>query len=364
MRRLLTLFFLTAVICAPAWVRAGDEEDAQSALDDVSNKILALMDAKSPNALNAANAKAEIATLVPVFTHADDELAKVTVTAASQLKDLGAAVIAKAGVVAGASVDPKTDLNPFLDACRAFQGALDQWGALLPDVRKSLQAKIDQRLGKAPAAAGVSGTAAAAGYVPEGAPTAGGWVSAVPVSGGATGPDGDPPQPATKAPVAVAIGHKDTKLWVANVRDSTVGVMDVATQRFTAQLNVGTQPESIGVDDSDENVVVANYGSSNITLIDGSTDTVTKIISVGAGPMQVVVGHGIKAYVLCQDARTVAVVDLKLHLVLHSIALSSRPARMDLSPDGKQVLVTLPDEDSIAVIDTSYDTVMATVRQQ
>ncbi len=163
--------------------------------------------------------------------------------------------------------------------------------------------------------------------------------------------------------MAVAIGHKNAKLWVANVRDSTVGVMDIATQRFTAELNVGTQPESIGVDDADENVVVANYGSSNVTLIDGATDTVTKIISVGAGPMQVLVGHSTKAYILCQDARTVAVVDLKLHLVLHSIALSSRPARMDLSPDGKQILVTLPDEDSVAVIDTGFDTVMAAVRQ-
>jgi len=129
-----------------------------------------------------------------------------------------------------------------------------------------------------------------------------------------------------------------------------------------AEIPVGSQPQAIGLDDGDNNVVVANFASNSVTLIDGRADSVLKTLTVPAGPMQVLVIHSGKAYVLCQDGKSLAVIDLKLKLLLKSIKLSSRPGRMDQPNSSQNIYVTLPDEDSVAVIDTGYDDVMATVK--
>jgi YVTN family beta-propeller protein len=198
----------------------------------------------------------------------------------------------------------------------------------------------------------------------------GGWNSApAPAAAAAAAPvpgfssPASAPHSQVNAPVLVMVGHLNQRLWVANVHSSSVSVMDVATQRFVAQVTVGSQPQSLGLDDTDDNLVVANYGSNNVTLVDAKGDVVLKTFPVAAGPSQVLVTHAGKAYILCQDGKTIAVIDLKLRLLLKSIAMSSRPGHMDQSATGGQIFVSLPDEDSLAVIDTSYDDVVATIRE-
>ena len=61
--------------------------------------------------------------------------------------------------------------------------------------------------------------------------------------------------------------------------------------------------------------------------------------------------------------RSIAVIDLKLQLLIKLIQLSSRPGRMDLPNSHQTLYVTLPDEDSVAVIDTGFDEVTATVAE-
>jgi DNA-binding sugar fermentation-stimulating protein len=40
-----------------------------------------------------------------------------------------------------------------------------------------------------------------------------------------------------------------------------------------------------------------------------------------------------------------------------------RPGRMDLPNSSQNIYVSLPDEDSVAVVDTSYDDVVATIHE-
>jgi YVTN family beta-propeller protein len=203
--------------------------------------------------------------------------------------------------------------------------------------------------------------------VADGGVLPGGWTTQsnpppafTPIPG--TGPQATP-RATSKSPVAIVAGHNGQRVWVANVRSNSVGVMEAASQRFSTEIAVGAQPQALALDENDSTLVVANYASSNVSLVDARKDIVIKTQAVGAGPIQILVTHNQKAYVLCQEGKTVAVIDLKLHLLLRSISLSSRPGRMDMASSNQQIYVTLPDEDSVAVVDTGFDDVAATVKE-
>jgi YVTN family beta-propeller protein len=142
-----------------------------------------------------------------------------------------------------------------------------------------------------------------------------------------------------------------------------VGVYDVPTQRFTAQIPVGSNPSSLALDGGDNVLAVANAGSASVTLIDARSNAVLKTLSVGATPAQVLVTNNGIAYVACQDGHSVAIIDLSRHLLLNTLPLSSRPGRMDQPNSSGQIYVTLPDEDSLAVIDTGAQTVVSVVKE-
>jgi len=126
---------------------------------------------------------------------------------------------------------------------------------------------------------------------------------------------------------------------------------------------VGSNPSSLGVDDGDNNVAVANAGSASVTLIDGRSNAVLKTINVGATPAQVLVTHGGVAYVACQDGHSIAIIDLSRRLLINTLPLSSRPGRMDEPNSDGQIYVSLPDEDSLAVIDTGANAVVSVVKE-
>jgi YVTN family beta-propeller protein len=171
------------------------------------------------------------------------------------------------------------------------------------------------------------------------------------------------PRPALKLPVAVAAGHNNQTVWVANVQGNSVGVMDAKSRRFIAQIPVGSRPVSLALDGGDGTLVVANSASASVSLIDARANSVRATLSVGAGPMQVLVTHGGKAYVACQEGKRVDVIDLQRSLLIKTITLSSRPGRMDQPNSSQNVYVSLPDEDALAVIDTAIDEVVATVAE-
>jgi YVTN family beta-propeller protein len=408
MRPLAILFFAIALASLPALSHAGAEEDALKAIDDTNAHVMALSAVRSPSVQNFQTAQGEVTSLQPFFENLANTLTKVPLDSTTRLIQVSGNI---EGKLETAGKVTTVNVAVFIDTCRSLMGDLDQWQAMLPDVRRALQQQVDAKTqgmvrdevaktfsNPLPSPAG-SGPSAFAGlptstpmaYVPVVQPTPtmvpdmlatpvpasvvdggvlpGGWTQApnppAPVFTPMAGGSGQTaPRLAQKLPVAIVAGHNNQRVWVANVHAGSVGVMEAGSQRFSAEIPVGSQPQALALDDSDSNLVVANYASNNVSIVDARKDSVLKTQTVGAGPIQVLITHNQKAYVLCQEGKTVAVIDLKLRLLLRSIVLSSRPGRMDMADSNQKIYVTLPDEDSVAVIDTSYDDVAAVVKEQ
>jgi YVTN family beta-propeller protein len=388
------LTFLMGACMAPVFLFAGAEEDALRALDAANAQVMAVSAVRSPNVSNISTAKGELEALKPFFENVGRTLSAVPVGPSTRLLEIGGGITAK---VDNAGSISTVNIAVLIETCRGIAGDLDQWKALLPEVRTALQQRIDAKTADQvrdvvkqtlPTAVPAQPLPTATWVIPatptpvqqptalppppnggglpvDGGIIPGGWVPATPAPTPIFGaPTPLPtPQGARKVPVPVAAARNGQKVWVGNLQAGTVGVMDAKTQRFTTQITVGSQPQALGLDDGDGTLVVANFGSSSVSLVDARNDSLLKTISVGAQPFQVLVTHGGKAYVACQEGKSVAVIDLKLRLLLKTIPLGSRPGRMDLPNSHQAIYVTLPDEESVAVIDTGFDTVMATIKE-
>jgi YVTN family beta-propeller protein len=384
------------VLAVPFVLRASAETDAMNALDAANAKVLGLSAIKSPSASNIDAVQGELKDLAPFFNTVASRLQGIPVDGSTRLLELGGDISAKINTAGQTST---VNIGLLIQSVQGLAIDLSAWQAALPDVRRALQQRIDEQT-QALIRNEVNKTFPSPTPIPQGpAPTATAvvWPTPVatlpplaatatpvtlpPVDGGGVLPGPPPtpiPQPTAmpgvptpvptpravlKLPVPVAAGHNDQTVWTGNVQAGTVSVFDTSAKRFIAVIPVGSAPASLALDDSDNTLVVANSGSNNVSLIDARAGTVTKTIGVGAKPLQVLVTHGNKAYVLCQDGQRIDVIDLKRNLLVKSISLGSRPGHMDFPNSEQNIYVTLPDVDSLAVIDTGIDDVVATVAE-
>jgi len=73
--------------------------------------------------------------------------------------------------------------------------------------------------------------------------------------------------------------------YIANSGNNNVSVIDTATNKVTATVNVGFQPIGIAVTPDGTKVYVVNSGSNSVFIIDAATNKVTARVNVGESPM-------------------------------------------------------------------------------
>ena len=163
-------------------------------------------------------------------------------------------------------------------------------------------------------------------------------------------------------PFGVAVSPDGTKAYVTNGGSNTVSVIDTATNTVTATVNVGKWPYGIAVSPVGTRVYVANENSNNVSVIDTATNKVTATVHVGRYPSGVAFSpDGTKVYVVNQDG-TVSVIDTSTNTVTATVSVGSNPIGVAVSLDGTNVYVTNYDSNTVSVIDTATNIVTATVK--
>jgi len=73
--------------------------------------------------------------------------------------------------------------------------------------------------------------------------------------------------------------------YVANLRASTVSVIDVPSRRVVARVPVGAEPDGVAVSPDGSRIYVANFAGNSVSVIDAATRSVIATIPVDAGPV-------------------------------------------------------------------------------
>src|SRR6516165_3113296 len=135
------------------------------------------------------------------------------------------------------------------------------------------------------------------------------------------------------------------------------------THRVTATVPVGRDPMGVAVDPDTHTVYVANLGDNSVSVIDGSTRTVTATVPVGKSPWWgVAVDPGTHTvYVPNLDGDTVSVIDASTRTVTATVPVARTPVGVAVDPDTHTVYVANSGDGTVSVIDGSTRTVTATV---
>src|ERR1022692_1224560 len=174
------------------------------------------------------------------------------------------------------------------------------------------------------------------GGPPPGAPPPGG-----PPPGGPA-PAPPPPTPQwTQTIVAVGRGSEGfdvapggSEIWVANARDGTVSVVDVAAKKVVATLAANVRGANrLKFTPDGKLVLISSLGGSDLAVLDAATRREVQRVKLGRGAAGIQMDpDGSRAFVACTPDNYVAVIDLKTLTVTGRIDAGQEPDGLAWAP--------------------------------
>src|SRR6266487_1738619 len=84
--------------------------------------------------------------------------------------------------------------------------------------------------------------------------------------------------PVGNLPTSVAANQNTNRIYVSNLTDNTVSVIDGASDTVIATIPVGFLPEVVDVNSVTNMIYVANFLDNTVSVIDGGSNTVVATI--------------------------------------------------------------------------------------
>ncbi|HKV85141.1 MAG TPA: YncE family protein [Ktedonobacterales bacterium] len=165
------------------------------------------------------------------------------------------------------------------------------------------------------------------------------------------------------APVGVSPVHMVNTLdgravLVTNFGVNTVTVVNTATWTPEATLTVGVQPHGIVLSPDGTRAYVSCYGGASIAIIDVTRMRVERLIALPAGAEPYgIASSGDGRYVYASDNLTgrLFVLDTRAETLLPSVKVGLHPALIVRSPDGKTLYVANGGSRDVSVLDIARD---------
>jgi YVTN family beta-propeller protein len=165
-----------------------------------------------------------------------------------------------------------------------------------------------------------------------------------------------------------------TLAYVTNAVDNTVSVIDTASNAVVATISVGAVPQGVAITPDGTLAYVTNAHDNTVSAIDTDNNTVVATIPVGQGPDGVAITpDGTHAYVTNFSESTVSVIDTARNKVVATMPVGLAPNGVAITQDGTHpsehddlphpplAYVANFDDNTVSVIDTANNKVVATV---
>src|SRR5262249_50127621 len=174
--------------------------------------------------------------------------------------------------------------------------------------------------------------------------------------------------PVGSYPVRICISPDRRKAYVSNEDDNTVSVIDTVAQTTTATISVGPAPHESAVTPDGGRLFLVHENADFVTVIDTATNTViTENIVIGGNLAKDILFslNGRFAYVANYSAGTVNIINTATtgpnSYRVRTIPTGAGARRLAISPAGDRVFVTNYLDNSVSVIDTRKQQLIATI---
>jgi YVTN family beta-propeller protein len=165
----------------------------------------------------------------------------------------------------------------------------------------------------------------------------------------------------TKIPLGAVSGRIDHmavdlarhRLFVAELGNDSVGVVDLDTQKVIHRISSLKDPQSVAYVNTNDLLYVANGGDGSVRFFAGPNYSPAGRIDLGADADNIRVDMGANRLLVGYGSGAIAVIDLKDNSKIFSFALRAHPESFQLDTSSRQIFVNLPNARGIAVLNES-----------
>jgi DNA-binding beta-propeller fold protein YncE len=149
----------------------------------------------------------------------------------------------------------------------------------------------------------------------------------------------------------MAIDLDRRRLFVAELGNDSVGVVDLEARKILQRLGGLKEPQGIGYLPSSDTLFVANGGDGSLRLFQGPDYAANGKIDLGDDADNVRVDQAAKRIVVGYGGGALAVIDADNRRRIADIRLPGHPESFQLDPSSNRIYVNVPNRRSIVVVD-------------
>jgi DNA-binding beta-propeller fold protein YncE len=178
----------------------------------------------------------------------------------------------------------------------------------------------------------------------------------------------DPPlRLEAKIPLGTVVGRIDhlaidlrrQRLFVAELGNDSVGVVDLDGQKLVTTIAGLAEPQGVGYEASTDMLYVANAADGSVRLFQGAELAPSGKIELGDDADNIRVDAGVRKVVVGYGRGALAIIDPAKRAKIGDIGLVAHPEGFQLASSGGRIFVNLPDARQIAAVDMSAAKVVA-----
>jgi YVTN family beta-propeller protein len=153
-----------------------------------------------------------------------------------------------------------------------------------------------------------------------------------------------------------------TTVVVVNPDSNSISLVDVASLKLLAEIQVGLDPRCVAVDATGSKVYVSDRESDTLSVVDLASRKLVATVQTGDRPYGVVFDQSRQqVYVAEQGAGAVRILNAANLQESATVATPERPSGLLLSPDSKSLYVTHLLSNVVSVIDLDSRTITAAI---
>jgi YVTN family beta-propeller protein len=149
----------------------------------------------------------------------------------------------------------------------------------------------------------------------------------------------------------MAVDLKRQRLFVAELGNDTVGVVDLANRKLLQTIAGLREPQGVGYEPSTDTLYVANAGDGSVRLLEGDQYKPAGRIELGSDADNVRVDAAANRIFVGYGSGAMAVIDPATRSKIGDIPVKAHPEGFQIDPDTGQIFVNVPDAHGIAVVD-------------
>jgi DNA-binding beta-propeller fold protein YncE len=149
----------------------------------------------------------------------------------------------------------------------------------------------------------------------------------------------------------LAIDIARERLYVAELGNDSLGVVDLKARRTIRTLSGFSEPQGVAYSSATDTLFVANAGDGTVRLFRGDDLIAVGVIPLGRDADNVRVDDTANRLFVGYGDGALAVINTKTRTRLTDIPLNGHPESFQLTPTGERIFVNVPDAREIAVFD-------------